>query len=142
MHKLMTITMQDGSVWGVPVEIIARHRAQAYADEFGGDIERSLAEDTIPLFEIDDYEISSWAEMNMDWSDFDGHLIKITDATPPFYENEWLIGAKNFLDEEPSCVVCAKVSTDNRPRHEIMVDLVHARTRVEQLEAALLAAKD
>lgn len=49
MHKYMTIEMQDGSIWGVPVEMIAKNRAAHYAHEFDGDVERSLAEDTIPL---------------------------------------------------------------------------------------------
>lgn len=51
MHKLMTVEMPDGSKWGVPVEMIARSRAAYYANEFDGDVERSLAEDTLPLFE-------------------------------------------------------------------------------------------
>jgi hypothetical protein len=41
MKRLMTITMPDGSKWGVPVDMIARDRAKHYAHEFGGDVERS-----------------------------------------------------------------------------------------------------
>jgi hypothetical protein len=33
MKRLMTITMPDGSKWGVPVEMIARNRAEHYAKE-------------------------------------------------------------------------------------------------------------
>lgn len=97
MHKLMTVTMPDGSKWGVPVDMIARDRATFYADEFGGDIERSLAEDTIPLFESSDYEIYDWAVNNMDWSDFDGHHVKVSEAPQPDFEEAWLNGAKDFL---------------------------------------------
>lgn len=60
MHHLMTVEMPDGGVLGVPVEMIAKHRAEHYASEFGGGVERSLAEDTIPLFESDEYEIHAW----------------------------------------------------------------------------------
>lgn len=77
MKKYMTVTVQDGSKWAVPVEIIARNRATYYANEFEGDIEKSLAEDTIPLFEMDEYEIQNWAVWNMTWSDFDGHQVKV-----------------------------------------------------------------
>lgn len=79
MHDLMTVELPDGSVWGVPVEIIAKHRAEHYASEFGGGVERSLAEDTIPLFESDEYEIHDWVAQ-MIWSDFDGHQVKVADA--------------------------------------------------------------
>ncbi len=51
MKLIMTVTMPDGSKFGVPVAMIARNRAEHYAHEFGGDVERSLAEDTVPMFD-------------------------------------------------------------------------------------------
>lgn len=98
MHKYMTVKMPDGSVFGVPVEMVARNRAAHYAHEFNGDIERSLKEDTIPLFESDDYEIHDWAANNMNWSDFDGHQVKISDAPQPDFEDAWLNGETGFSD--------------------------------------------
>lgn len=91
MHKYMTIELPDGSKWGVPVAMIARHRAGYYAYEFGGDVERSLAEDTIPLFESDDYEIQDWAVNNMLWSDFDGHQVQLECAPSPDFERAWIV---------------------------------------------------
>ncbi|MBL8499564.1 MAG: hypothetical protein JNL77_03105 [Nitrosomonas sp.] len=96
MHKYLTVKMPDGSVWGVPVEMIARSRAAHYVHEFGGDIERSLTEDTIPLFEQDDCEIVDWASNNMDWSDFDGHQVKLSDAPEPSYQEAWSNSEKGF----------------------------------------------
>lgn len=55
MNRIMTVQMRDGSIWAVPVSVIARDRAKHYASEFDGDIERSLAEDTLPLFKDSDY---------------------------------------------------------------------------------------
>ena len=99
MHRLMTVMMYDGSQWAVPVEMIARNRAEYYAHrEFGGDVECSLKEDTIPLFEADDYAIRDWAENNMDWSDFDGHQVKVLDAPAPDFQEAWVNGAKGFVD--------------------------------------------
>lgn len=66
MHKYMTVRTQDGSTWAVPVEMIARNRAKFYANEFGDDVERSLNEDTLPLFQRDKYEIQDWAVNNID----------------------------------------------------------------------------
>ena len=98
MRKYMTVEMPDGSKWGVPVEIIARNRAEHYASEFGGDVDRSLAEDTLPLFEEDEFEIQDWATDNMNWSDFDGHQVKLSDAPEPDFELAWLQGDKGFQD--------------------------------------------
>jgi hypothetical protein len=58
--KELHIKMPDSSVWAVPVQLIATNRAEYYAKEFGGDIQRSLAEDTLPLFRTDDFEIEEW----------------------------------------------------------------------------------
>lgn len=87
--KYMTIKQRDGSVWGVPVGVIARNRAEYYAHEFGGDIERSLAEDTNPVFQQSNYEIQDWALNNMDWSDFALFAIKITPAPEPDFNEAW-----------------------------------------------------
>ena len=96
MHKYMTIKMTDGSKWGVPVEMIAKNRASHYAKDFGGDVERSLAEDTVPLFESDDYAIEDWALNNMNWNDFDGHQVKLVDAPTPDFQTSWIIGETGF----------------------------------------------
>jgi len=101
MTKMLTCVMADGSKWGVPVEMIARDRATHYASEFGGDVERSLAEDTLPLFEEDDYEIADWAVNNMNWSDFDGHQVKLEDAITPDFASDWLHGAREVEDVQP-----------------------------------------
>lgn len=100
MHKYMTVKFSDGSVWGVPVEMIARNRAEYYASEFGGDVERSLAEDTIPLFERSNYDIKDWAVGNMDWSDFDGHQVKLGTQPAPDFGAEWISGEKGFASTE------------------------------------------
>ena len=90
--------MSDGSKWGVPVEMIASNRAAHYASEFDGDVERSLAEDTLPLFEIDAYEITDWASNQMNWDDFDGHQFKLSDEKPPDFQDGWMSGKKEIIE--------------------------------------------
>lgn len=97
MHKLMTLEMPDGSKWGVPVEMIARNRAEHYAKEFGGDVELSLSEGTMPLFESDSRVIEDWAVNNMDWSDFDGHQVKVSEAPSPDFQDAWMNSPKGFV---------------------------------------------
>lgn len=99
MHKYMTIEMPDSSVWAVPVEMIALHRAKHYAHLYGGDVEKSLKEDTIPSFESDTDEIEDWAVNNMNWADFNGHQIKVSSPAPVDFQSGWIDGEKTFTDE-------------------------------------------
>lgn len=105
IKNLLVIEQKDGSMWGVPVEIIARNRAEHYKGEFGGDIEHSLAEDTIPLFSNDaptlicsesagDREIHDWASNNMNWSDVEPHAVKVMNAPAEAldFQEAWVNG--------------------------------------------------
>jgi len=85
-------TMPDGSKWAVPVLVIAKNRAKAYAHEYGGDESLSLSEDTKPLFESDDFEIEDWAQNNMNWSDVKESATMITGPTPVDFDEGWMNG--------------------------------------------------
>lgn len=75
--KHMLIDMPDGLTYGIPVEIIARNRAEYYAHkEHGGDVAKSLRDDTLPLFK-DEYQIRDWAANNMNWSDVKHNTITL-----------------------------------------------------------------
>lgn len=91
---LYVVTMPDGSRWAVPVDVIAINRADYYKHEFGDDLQRSLDEDTWPLFAEDDYEIKDWAANNMDWSDVEGIAVMIEPPTPPDFNEGWCNGDK------------------------------------------------
>lgn len=79
---LYVVAMPDGSRWAVPLMLIANDRAKAYAGEFEDDLERSLAEDTLPLFESDPYQAHDWAANNMNWSDVKAEARIYNPATP------------------------------------------------------------
>lgn len=96
MPKELHVTMPDTSVWAVPVDIIARNRALAYADEFGGDVDESLNEDTNPLFESDPYSIEDWAENNMNWSDVSAHARQVSPPKESNFEEGWRNGKKEI----------------------------------------------
>jgi len=100
MDWMYQFTCSDGSVYQVPVSVIALNRAENYADEFGDDVERSLAEDTIPLFKGDMYEIQDWARNNMDWDDVKVHATKVSDAVELNMQNEWNNGDINVVKNE------------------------------------------
>ena len=86
----LRIEMSDG-IWEVPVFIIARHRAKYYAHEFGGDVERSLVEDTNLLFESDPFEIEDWARNNMNWTDVARYAV-LAEEKPIDRQEAWVSG--------------------------------------------------
>jgi hypothetical protein len=105
MNKNLKVTMPDGSVWSVPVMIIARNRAKEYASEFDGDIERSLKEDTLPLFEDSEYEIKDWAAGNMNWDEVREHATKVQDREPMTdadFQEGWVNGEKEIEECDTS----------------------------------------
>ncbi|MBF0605888.1 MAG: hypothetical protein HQL07_19610 [Nitrospirae bacterium] len=96
MKKILTVTMPDRSQWSVPVAVIARHRAAHFAGRlFDGDMDRSLNEDTIPLFEKDPLAIERWCEEMMDWDDVKGDATQVVPANVDYYEG-WSKGMKRL----------------------------------------------
>jgi hypothetical protein len=87
------VEMTDGSIWKVPVSVIAYNRAEEYMSEFGDDLERSIKEDTEPLFTSDYHEIKDWAAGNMNWSDVEEYATKVEDSKIDFQEG-WVNGHK------------------------------------------------
>lgn len=99
--KALLIEMPDGSTWAVPVDVIARNRAENYADDYGDDIERSLAEDTVPLFENHPDEVSDWAANNMDWIEVADVAWRHEEAPAMDFQEGWVNGEKRVEDVEP-----------------------------------------
>ncbi|WP_213067179.1 hypothetical protein [Acinetobacter sp. CFCC 10889] len=90
--KCLVVTMSDESQWAVPVEFIARHRAAYYAiKEYEGNIAESLRDDTLPLFESEQYEIHDWAANNMNWSDVQCVAVQVEKPSVD-YEDGWCNG--------------------------------------------------
>lgn len=90
MSKRIHVTMKDGSVWAFPAEIVAKRRAQFYADLPGaaqGDYDQE--------FEYamrHHYELTDWAVGNMNWSDVAPHAVQIEPPAEADYEDSWLYG--------------------------------------------------
>lgn len=90
-HKKLKVTMSDGTVWTIPVDIIAMDRAAYFMNEFSGSLERSLNEDTIPFFNSNENEVKEWAINQMEWKTIKDYarLVHVRHAN---YEKEWVIG--------------------------------------------------
>lgn len=96
---LYLTVMANWDVWAVPVMVIAKNRAENYKDEFGGDIDCSLAEDTLPYFARVDAEVYDWAQNNMDWSDVSPHafLYQKAEKTWEDWEESWCSGRHDIV---------------------------------------------
>lgn len=85
--------MPDKSEWAVPIHVIAENRARHYMEEFDNNLDRSLDEDTWPLFESDPDEVGDWASNNMDWKDVrDSATLFSTPASSCNYQEGWVNG--------------------------------------------------
>lgn len=89
INKSLVVKFSNGEVYRIPVDIIAIDRARYYfnKNEFES-MEKSLKEDTVPLFENDDYEIKDWAFNNMYWKDVSQYASKVLDGSVN-YDSEW-----------------------------------------------------
>lgn len=99
--KFLKVTTPDRSKWKVPVRVIAEHRARHYFEkgEFSSLLE-SLKQDTLPLFEEDEYEIEDWSSNCMNWSDVEKHAEKIKDKglSVEDLQEGWINGAKEIVE--------------------------------------------
>lgn len=66
-EKMVFVDMPDGLSYGLKVEIIARDRADRFAQDFDNNKTKSLMEGTLPLFTQDETEIFKWATTEMKW---------------------------------------------------------------------------
>lgn len=98
MKKILTVEMPDHSLWAIPVDFIAKNRAEYFKHEFDNNIEQSLNKDTLPSFENDESEIIDWAANNMDWADVEKHAFKLCKAARVNYEQGWQTGRMSIMD--------------------------------------------
>ncbi len=86
------VEMPDGSIWEVPVQIIADSRDEYYSSD---------QEDTIGSIRAGDltnYEITDWAGNNMNWEDVSGFAIEVPRKTKAVDWNEgWSNGEKKII---------------------------------------------
>jgi hypothetical protein len=98
MKELYQITMYDGSVWTVPVILIATNHAEYYAEVDEVSFEDALKNDTIPLFTDDPDEIEEWAKNNMDWDDVSSSAVCVKQAKTDF-DRGWMDGEIEITNE-------------------------------------------
>jgi len=97
LDKKYLTKMSNGQTWAVPVRVIAENRAQYYAAKDGVSVEKSLNEDTLPLFESDDYEVEDWAQNNLNWDDVK-HVAELVESGGFDWDDGWINGDHDISD--------------------------------------------
>lgn len=96
MNKVYVVEMEDGSKWGIPVGDIAAYRANYYSRKNGTDF-ATLLQETVALFNGDEYEIEDWAANNMNWVDVEDVVECVQFAEVDMQEG-WVNGEKSLRD--------------------------------------------
>lgn len=91
--KHIHVTMPDGSVWAVPAKIVARHRADYYAKEFGEKWREIEYQETLS----NHVDLLDWAENNMNWKDVCQAAFQVSPGTVDYQEG-WVNGPKQVVE--------------------------------------------
>ena len=93
--NIYAIEMENGEVYGVPAEIIARHYA-GYYQEYGESFEENY-DAMMHWFHTDDYEFADWAKNNMDWIDIKEHAVLLEKReTKVNFQEGWVNGRHEY----------------------------------------------
>lgn len=99
-QRFLHVTMTDGSVWEVPVSVIAQNREDSYRAMGENPDAEDLAEDLrASWFEehADDYAITDWAENNMNWDDVADVVKRVQPPPAPEFQESWVNGKKEVV---------------------------------------------
>lgn len=92
MQKQIEVTMPDGSVWGVPAELVAQDRADYYGDKEGDESRKVEYTNTL----ADHHEMIDWAANNMNWNDV-AHAAILVRPGKVDYQEGWVNGPKRVV---------------------------------------------
>lgn len=102
MKRYYAITMENGDVYGVPAEIIARHYA-GYYQEYGESFEDNY-DAMMHWFDTNDYEFADWAKNNMDWDDVKDHAVLLEKSEKEIdFQEGWINGKFQYRNVEVGC---------------------------------------
>lgn len=89
--KDLTICYSDGEVYKLPIDLIAKDRAEYYfrKTKSYSSVDESLKEDTLPLFEKSPDEIIYWVNTHMRMDNVYKHSIRFA-STGNNFDQEWV----------------------------------------------------
>ena len=98
--KYLRVKFSDGSVWDIPVFVIAEHRAMYYAEKEGESPEQEaeILEREIKEAMDDENTLEDWAANNMDWTDVESKAERVVEPSVDHNE-EWTNTEKEIVDK-------------------------------------------
>jgi len=95
--KCLDVKMPDGSMWTVPADYIARHRAT----EICADDKETTFDEEVDFALEDAFELKDWAANNMNWTDVAHLARKVMDPgpmSPDDFQEGWVNGDKTISE--------------------------------------------
>lgn len=99
--RIYAVHMGDGSIWGVPAQVIADNRAKYYADCDPNTTYQAEFDAMIEWFDSKDYEFQDWAQNNMNWDDVKEYAFLIKRDVPELdFQDGWVNGECEYIEQE------------------------------------------
>lgn len=97
--KEIHIQMPDGSVWGVPAQIIAHNKATYYSNKENQPPLRRLElyDNELQAALENNADLLDWAANNMNWAHVEPHARCVSHADCDYQEG-WVNGAKKVVE--------------------------------------------
>lgn len=78
--KYIYLTFEDQSVWRLPLEIVARNKAEYYHERDSQTTAGNIYEDEYNFVMTDDFEGIDWMQNAMEWDEISDHLELVESA--------------------------------------------------------------
>jgi len=102
MKKFLRVKMADGSVYDIPAEVIAEHRARHFENNSAEKLTYHASSVKPRLYSAEkefalnnDEVLVEWAETKMTWKDVEPHAIKV--IIDKDYDKEWPKAEKKVI---------------------------------------------
>ncbi len=101
-QKYYTVKMNNGDVYGIPAEIIAKNRADYYAKTDPDTTWQEEFDAMMEWFDTNDFEFADWAKNNMNWSDVAEVAVLLRRDVAAFdFEECWINGEYGYETKSP-----------------------------------------
>jgi len=92
VEKYIELKVGDGSVWRVPANIVADHRADYFGKQAGDVARKAEYEYTIGCHA----ELIDWASNNMNWRDVEKYAFMVSSPKKIDMQEQWVNGRKTI----------------------------------------------
>jgi len=105
LGKVLRVQMLDGTVYDIPAEIIAEHRAEYYEDNSAQKLtyHASSVQPRVRSAEVEfalknDNVLIEWASNRMKWEELEKHAVRVYPDTQT-YEKQWAEANKKIIEK-------------------------------------------